>query len=218
MLKRRVLLIVLVLSGAHFGAAPSADAQTMSLSVYTDAYVNEDGLFSMWGNVIDNSSGCGHTQYMTTANIQSPSGRVAQRQSSGLASDTSIWVGEDEGSYSAYITGTYLCGCNGPPGGGGGPAGYGGGQLYSVRPYTARYGWSLRRSDALPHGPNSNDVYERAACTGFCQTDILGYKHHEGFGHDYIEVKGFDTIYPDGRRVCRGRAAPKVDLPHCKPT
>lgn len=34
----------------------------------------------------------------------------------------------EEGQYNFYCTGTYHCSCIGPPGGGGGTAGYGGGQ------------------------------------------------------------------------------------------
>lgn len=59
-------------------------AQTMSFSVYTTANpANNSYAVGMYTNVVDNSTGCAHSGYSTTAKIISPTGRTASSTSNG---------------------------------------------------------------------------------------------------------------------------------------
>ena len=94
----------------------------MSFSIYTDVTQSQNLTMEMYATVIDNSWGCTHSGYMTTAHITSPSGRHASHQSSGLHGSVSIPILDEYGDYTVTTSGSYGCSCIF-----GGTAGYGGG-------------------------------------------------------------------------------------------
>lgn len=117
---RHVLVIQLV-SLAGLVPAPAL-AQTMSFSVYTDP-ASGSGYVYVSSSVLDNSSGCSHWGYLTTAKIYSPSSRSAQSTNGGLSASTSLSLSGEFGTYTTVTTGSYNCSCIF-----GGLASYGGGQ------------------------------------------------------------------------------------------
>lgn len=126
-------LIRAAVAACALGIAAPCVGQTMSFSVYTDASADEDGVITMWGNVEDNST-CYHTNYSTTANIVSPSGRTSSTSFSGLEASTSLDIDAEEGNFNVYINGTYHCNCSGMT------AGYGGG-FFAVASSTTIEKW-----------------------------------------------------------------------------
>lgn len=101
----------------------------MSFSVYNGGSVS-NGVVYANSSVIDNSWGCTHSGYWTSATIRSPSGRSAVGQSSGLQASTSLALAGEFGNYQIVTFGTYYCSCAMAT------AGFGGGQTLPVkRPY-----------------------------------------------------------------------------------
>lgn len=101
------VLAVLMIPGISAG-------QTMSFSVYTDSAVTGDGLtMYMYATTVDNSSGCSHINYASTATIYSPSGRSASSTYSGLYTTTQMATDFEIGEWGLVTTGTYNCSCIG---------------------------------------------------------------------------------------------------------
>jgi hypothetical protein len=117
----RLLIAQLMTAGCLIAYPTLVHAQTMSFSVYTDASSPDDLTLYMTANVVDNSSGCSHGGYTTTAHITSPSGRVAMSTQSGLQSTTSLQILAESGDFQLDTSGQYTCSCIF-----GGTAGYGG--------------------------------------------------------------------------------------------
>lgn len=128
-------------------------AQSMSFSVYTNATAGY-GNVNISGSVLDNSTGCSHSGYSTTATISSPSSRGASSTGSGLSASASLAIDGEFGTYSMTVTGSYQCSCIG-----GGRAGYGGAQSLPVpRPtYAQPYNWSTE--SGTPNGCSSAPYY-----------------------------------------------------------
>ena len=117
-----VVLLSLLVGTAHAG--------TMSFSVYSDGAINSSlTLVYNYSNVFDNSSGCTHSNYSTTATIVSPSNRTATLQSSGLHSTTSLSINGEYGTYNFTTSGTFFCGCSQMT------SGYGGGHTGLIDHY-----------------------------------------------------------------------------------
>jgi hypothetical protein len=146
-----------VVCAVLLNASPSY-AFTMSFSVYTTSAAgsNETRLY-MYATVSDNSSGCVHGSYATTARIVSPTNRTATSQSSGLQASTSILFSGEVGNYSLVTTGSYTCSCIG-----GGTAGFGGSTTALVSVYHGRY---LKGPDPNNdcHGVQRYNPYQCAA-------------------------------------------------------
>jgi len=119
-----------------------------------------------------------------------------------------------EGDYNIYSNLTVPCSCFGSGLGAGGEQ-----NVIRVKPYTARMIYVPVLSSPEPHNANSDDRYENSQCSGFCQPGSVGYKHGEGMGHQYLEIRGFDTTNDRAKtRYCKGYAEPKSTQPECKPT
>jgi hypothetical protein len=84
----------------------------MSFSAYNDASANGAGVISLWSTVEDSSSGCSHSNYLTTARIISPNGRQASGTSGGLQAGTSLAINDEFGQYSLVTTASYYCSCS----------------------------------------------------------------------------------------------------------
>jgi len=111
-LSRVISTVILVACGAVAAERHvSGQSSGMSISVYTDVYQSEDLNMVVYATVMDNSWGCGHSGYMTTAYITSPEGRFASHQSSGLYGNVSIPIDAEYGDYSVNTSGTYQCSC-----------------------------------------------------------------------------------------------------------
>lgn len=106
------LLSTAALAWTLLFAAPLT-AQVMSFSVYTDAYAtNNNDTIVTYTSVSDNSTGCSHSNYVTHAQIYSPSGRNSSAQGGSLYATTSIAFNGEEGTYSIAGYGTYYCQCS----------------------------------------------------------------------------------------------------------
>jgi hypothetical protein len=114
-----IVLLCAVLS-VCFPARQAYCQSGMSFSVYTDSSQTSSTLY-VYSTVADNSWGCSHGGYSTTANIVSPSNRQAHSTSGGLQASTSLAISNEFGNYNVYTTGSYTCSCIH------GTAGYGGG-------------------------------------------------------------------------------------------
>lgn len=94
-------------------AAPAAHVQAgcvYNFSEYNNGYLSSDGSTLYYSVSAVDNSGCGHSDYTTTANIQAPDGTVSTSSASGLASTVSTT--EDMasgGDYSAYTQGFFYC-------------------------------------------------------------------------------------------------------------
>src|SRR6266511_878383 len=63
--------------GLVLGVAEHGLAQQMSFAVYSDVTLSGDGnTVYNYGSAADNSSGCTHWNYATTAQLNSPTGRA----------------------------------------------------------------------------------------------------------------------------------------------
>ncbi len=81
-----------------------------NFSEYDNVYPSSDGSTLYYSVSAVDNSGCGHSNYTTTANIQAPDGTVSTSSASGLASTVSTT--EDMasgGDYSAYTQGFFYC-------------------------------------------------------------------------------------------------------------
>ncbi len=77
--------------GLVLGVAEHGLAQQMSFAVYSDVTLSGDGnTVYNYGSADDNSSGCTHWNYATTAQLNSPTGRSGSGGSSGLSASTSL--------------------------------------------------------------------------------------------------------------------------------
>lgn len=85
----------------------------MSFSVYSDHSLSWSGDATVYGysSVIDNSSGCSHSNYSTTTRLLSPSGRQASSTSPGLSSSAGLVFGGEAGQWQVVTTGQYYCSC-----------------------------------------------------------------------------------------------------------
>ena len=93
-------------------ALPCA-AQVMNFSVYTVGTLSSDGstIFNSV-TVQDNSSGCTHSGYITSANISSPDGRYAPSGGwSGMVANTNIATNSVFGNYALSGSISYYCSC-----------------------------------------------------------------------------------------------------------
>jgi hypothetical protein len=132
--------------------AGTLHAQGMSFSVYMDTTPGESSLY-MVTSVADNSWGCSHGGYMTTARLTSPSGRTVASQSSGLQASTSLDYNDEYGDYSVATDGSYQCSCIF-----GGTAGFGGSQTTFVQRPTSL---NMYKTDALTGTPTGCSVPAR---------------------------------------------------------
>lgn len=123
---RTVFLVALVIGAVPAITSP-ASAQSMSFSVYQDAALSNAFLVHGYVTVQDNSWGCTHGNYSTTANIYSPTGRNNPGTSGGLYSNTTLSMNGEEGNYTVVGLGSYSCSCSqfGVPGRFGGSRSYG---------------------------------------------------------------------------------------------
>jgi hypothetical protein len=126
----------------------------MSFSVYTDTAQTSTTLY-VYSTVADHSWGCSHNNYVTTANIVSPSNRQVHTTSSGLQANASLAVNGEFGSYSTYTTGTYFCSCIQIT------AGYGGGQSTFVQRPTSLNNYYSGTKTGTPAGCSSPARYWR---------------------------------------------------------
>ena len=101
----------------------------MNFSVYTVPSLSQDGLTLYSGATIqDNSTGCSHSTYSTSALINGPNSAQASSGPlsgmsgmSGMSASTSIAVNDNYGDYSFAGTVSYYCSCiNNVAGAGGG--------------------------------------------------------------------------------------------------
>ncbi len=98
--------------GLVLGVAEHGLAQQMSFAVYSDVTLSGDGnTVYNYGSADDNSSGCTHWNYATTAQLNSPTGRSGSGGSSGLSASTSLAFADDSGNWGAVTQGTYNCSC-----------------------------------------------------------------------------------------------------------
>jgi hypothetical protein len=118
---RHILLGVVVLLVSGKSSHLDAQSSGMSISVYTDTTQTVNLMLDVYATVIDNSWGCTHSSYMTTAYIYSPSGRFESNQTVGMYGSVDIAIDDEFGDYSVHTSGTYTCSCIY-----GGTAGYGG--------------------------------------------------------------------------------------------
>ena len=84
-------------SGMSFGVQTSTQVYNASLTAYT--------------NVTDNSWGCVHGGYATTARIYSPTNRTASSQSSGLSASVTLPLNGEYGTFTVVTTVNYGCSC-----------------------------------------------------------------------------------------------------------
>ena len=215
---RNAFVVVGVLCFVLFGPARSAaQSYGMSISAYQDADVDEDGNMFAWTTVSDDSWGCTHSGYYTVANIVSPTNRTSASGSSGMSASTSLSVVDDYEEYSVYPMMTFNCSCmKGSSYSIGAPA-----QIYDVKPFIARMAFDPNdeRVGTFPHNPNSIDVYKRHFCSGYCQLEEVTYLHSQNMGHNFLEIRGFDSrSRVTGARRCSARATASVVQPGCQPT
>jgi hypothetical protein len=139
-----------------------ATSATMSFSVYTAATTgnNETRLY-MSASVVDNSQGCSHGNYETTARIVSPSNRTATSTSSGLQASTSIAINAEVGTYQMVTTGCYRCSCIGY-----GLAGFGSAIPKILQVYHSRY---KKGNDPDGTCPSLTNRYNADNCSAQCQ-------------------------------------------------
>lgn len=169
--------------------------------------------------ITDGSSSCGCHQSWVSARITAPWGSAYNSASGGERVQTTaaypmseaefpdwadIAVVTEHHSYCPFISREFINSVQGP-------------NLVRVRAFTARLVWSRHGSSPEPHGPNSIDFYGNDACSGNCQPAYVTYNHSQGFGHAWLEIKGFDAV--DGNvRNCYGRSFGRSSRPECKPT
>jgi hypothetical protein len=86
--------------------------QTMSFSTYNDINADSD-LTTLYGygSVDDNSSGCSHYNFLTTASIYSPSNRSSSSAQGGYEATTSLSFDAEEGDWAVSDYTTYNCSC-----------------------------------------------------------------------------------------------------------
>jgi hypothetical protein len=164
-------------------AAEAAQAGTMNFSVYIDHAAgsgsNNTKLY-MYSTAYDNSSGCAHSAYSTTARIYSPSGRLGQTTTSGLSASTNLVVGAEYGSYTLVTNGTYNCSCIG-----GGTGGYGGTPaVVAIKVFLNSY-QKAANNTGCPVGVNRYNAFN---CTKQC---MESYKCLFGTTKAYAEVRGW---------------------------
>lgn len=103
--------LALLIAGMAIASHQPAQAQTCvyNFSYYDDAYVSSDGL-SLYSSVsVVDHSGCNHSQYTTTAQIFTPSGRSNYTTTNGLGSTTSIALDGETGSFTTSTSGNFYC-------------------------------------------------------------------------------------------------------------
>jgi hypothetical protein len=202
----RTVIVMVVL-----GIATPAAAQTMSFSVNNDTALAGDGLY-LYGDVVDDSSGCSHGGYSTTAEIYSPSGRSASSQSSGLSASTFLALNGESGDYTVDTRGTYQCSCIF-----GGTAGYGNtqhvtprtpGDLVSVPPdywqyvdlgnYLLRRTWQVLDQSGAPYNYGNMTVNEAySALTNGCNIVVSQGRGTTNSGGRFCDKYGNDTGISD---------------------
>ncbi len=78
-------------------------------SEYDNVYPSSDGSTLYYSVSAVDNSGCGHSDYTTVANIQSPSGRQGSASQAGLAATAAIAFEDETGTYSIYSSGSFYC-------------------------------------------------------------------------------------------------------------
>ena len=82
----------------------------MSFSVYNGGAVGGGNVYAN-STVIDNSTGCTHSNYFMRTTITSPSGRLAVGETYGLGVSASLSIAGEFGNYTIVTGGTYNCSC-----------------------------------------------------------------------------------------------------------
>lgn len=161
---RRAIHLTLLTVLAFIATSQVLLAQGMSFSVYNDVAANASTLY-YYSTISDNSWGCSHGSYVSTAHILSPSLRSSSSQWNGLSASASISFSGEYGTYDVYTVGTYHCGCIGPPGGGGGTAGYGGGTEAFFSISTTYYKFPIFQAPAFCEYGLTNCTSGSPSCT-----------------------------------------------------
>ena len=89
-----------------------ASGKTMRFSVYTTGVQTATALVG-YSSMIDGSSGCSHGGYVTATTVVSPSHRVGYSQAGGLASNASLSISGEYGTYQVVTNVTLNCSCVG---------------------------------------------------------------------------------------------------------
>lgn len=158
MLQRSWTSIVAGTIGVFLVAANAAVAQQMSLAVYNDVSGGET--IYNYGSAEDNSWGCSHWGYSTTARLYSPSGRNSSGTAGGLAASTALSFADDSGNWSGVTQGVYNCSCIY-----GQQAAFGGGMGFSAGRFYGRY-WNY--GVLCPDG--QKNAYLADSCSHQCMT------------------------------------------------
>jgi hypothetical protein len=82
----------------------------MSFSVYNNTQVYNASL-DLDGSVLDNSWGCSHGSYSTTARIYSPTNRTAASTSAGLSAEVTLPLNGEYGNFTLVTNVSYTCSC-----------------------------------------------------------------------------------------------------------
>jgi hypothetical protein len=104
--RRRLLLAVAIVMVLH---SPAKATCVYAFSYYDNVYFSSDGKSLVSSVSVVDNSGCGHSQYTTTAKISSPSGRLATQSQSGLSATVQILINGETGTWSPFTTGTFYC-------------------------------------------------------------------------------------------------------------
>jgi hypothetical protein len=201
-LRTRRLIFAAFVLGTLLCSAPRANAQAygMSFSVYSDGTISTDGLtFNIFSSVADNSWGCTHTNYLTTTYVTSPTNRTSSRQLSGLSSNTSISINNEDGTFQMGTSGSFACGCSHLN------LGYGGGGGFGIFGFTAIF--AKNHYDSLiGKWVYTNSVSNVVVCAGVCQPST------------WCSTQQCNWLFIKGKRAVTGAATycqPIPPFPQC---
>lgn len=188
--------------GLVLGVANQGLAQQMSFAVYNDVTASGNGITVYnYGSADDNSWGCSHWSYSTTARLYSPTGRSSSRSSSGLSANTSLAFADDSGNWTAVTQGTYRCSCIN-----GNMAAYGGGIGFYAGRFFGRY-WNY--GTLCPNGKNgylADDCSHRCMIAMACSSAQAPYLWDVGVA---LDVGGYGACHhnfqgSNSRGLCQG--------------
>lgn len=199
--KAKLAIILLVLGIAAI-RPPNALGQQMSFSVYNDIDVSWPSSPAVYNfaSVLDNSWGCSHWSYYSTAKVVSPTNRQATSSVSGLNPTVSLSFTDEEGEWYAVTTGTYSCSCIY-----GGTASFGGGTSVFIHKYEGRYYY-------VGEGENGHEYYADS-CAHVCQKPVV---YQPSFMGPYLWDRGVEyNFYFVG--VCKSNYQGSTQRGLCQP-
>lgn len=143
----------------------------------------------------------------TLGTLASGSWNSFESISGSIAANLS-WSSLPDGQHEIYCTSEYTVNGSYAPGSQ---------RVIRVSRYVARWGWAASLSDPLPHSSTSDDTYIAADCNHTCNTPSVDtVPHSTGWGHDYLELRGFYAQVGSGTWICYpGRPTPRTQYPQC---